>query len=483
MKIAPFAFQQFFDNNGDPLASGKIYTYEAGTSTDKETYTDASGDAANTNPIILDANGRANIWLGDGAYKFVLKTSADVTIQTVEDLTGEVSSLFGDEYFPLSSNTVVNAGYQNSVIVAQEILTLSLIPAATAGKGFYFSVRNDSDGDVTIDPDGSELINGESTFVVGMTGSFLVYSDGVEWHTLFGSSIYAGADNTWTGTNTFNDINVDKVTYPDAGEVTIDSGGAIVITGSNHTVDTYLDAASDNLDTITTTGDGYNLSLRIANASRVVTVRHNIGNIYCPAGVDIVLDTTNKIIELLYDLELAKWVVLNITTDYVVNYVSNNALSSLQTLYTTTGGTAINFTGVPSTVKKMTIMLYNLSTNGSDNILLQLRDSGGVETSGYLGCTQADGTSGSNYTSGFQACVSVDAAHTFHATLTLTLIDSATNLWAFTTVCGKSNSTSAGAQYGAGSKALSAALDGFTITTSGGVNTFDSVNVNVLYEK
>lgn len=86
------AGQQFFDNNGTPLSGGKLYSYEAGTTTPQATYTSVSGVTAHTNPIILDSAGRVatgEIWLTAGEnYKFVLKTSAEVTIATWDNITG-----------------------------------------------------------------------------------------------------------------------------------------------------------------------------------------------------------------------------------------------------------------------------------------------------------------------------------------------------------------------------------------------------------
>ncbi len=83
---------QFFDNNGNPLTGGKLYTYAAGTTTNQATYTSVSGGTAHTNPIVLDSAGRVpggEIWLTDGlAYKFVVKTSADVTIGSYDNLEG-----------------------------------------------------------------------------------------------------------------------------------------------------------------------------------------------------------------------------------------------------------------------------------------------------------------------------------------------------------------------------------------------------------
>lgn len=86
---------QFFDSNGLPLNAGKIYTYQAGSSTPLATYTDNAGLVANANPIILGTDGRPpnEIWLSDGYfYKFVLKDSSDVTIQTYDNLYGIIGT-------------------------------------------------------------------------------------------------------------------------------------------------------------------------------------------------------------------------------------------------------------------------------------------------------------------------------------------------------------------------------------------------------
>jgi hypothetical protein len=81
--------QQFFDDNGVPLAGGLIYTYQAGSSTPLVTYTENSGNIANANPIVLDASGRTpqQIWLLTGfSYKFVLQNADGVLIQTLDNI-------------------------------------------------------------------------------------------------------------------------------------------------------------------------------------------------------------------------------------------------------------------------------------------------------------------------------------------------------------------------------------------------------------
>jgi hypothetical protein len=82
---------QFFDNDGNPLVGGKLYTYAAGTTTPLATYTDSTGATPNTNPVILDSRGEANVWLAAQSYKFVLKTSTDSTIWTVDNVSNAIN--------------------------------------------------------------------------------------------------------------------------------------------------------------------------------------------------------------------------------------------------------------------------------------------------------------------------------------------------------------------------------------------------------
>jgi len=86
---------QFFTTTGIPLAGGKIYTYQAGSSTPLATYTDNTGATANANPIVLGTDGRpsSEIWLTYGYnYKFILKDANDNTIQTYDNLYGIIGT-------------------------------------------------------------------------------------------------------------------------------------------------------------------------------------------------------------------------------------------------------------------------------------------------------------------------------------------------------------------------------------------------------
>ena len=91
---------QLFDNSGNVLSGGKIYTYAAGTTTPAVTYTDSSGITANSNPIILNSAGRVaagQIWIDTAtSYKFIIKTDSDVLIATYDNLSGLITGIMGN---------------------------------------------------------------------------------------------------------------------------------------------------------------------------------------------------------------------------------------------------------------------------------------------------------------------------------------------------------------------------------------------------
>lgn len=83
----PYPKFQAFDANGNPLVGGRLYTTASGTTTPLATYTDATGATAQTNPVILDARGEANVWLQNGvAYRYRLADASDVTLWTVDGI-------------------------------------------------------------------------------------------------------------------------------------------------------------------------------------------------------------------------------------------------------------------------------------------------------------------------------------------------------------------------------------------------------------
>lgn len=153
-------------------------------------------------------------------------------------------------------------------------------------------------------------------------------------------------------------------------------------------------------------------------------------------------------------------------------------------LQPSTSVTAIDFTSIPSGTKRITIQFSGVSTSGTSIPQIQIGDSGGIETSGYSGAgislAAVNTVAGTNNSSGFLVAGDHAASVVFHGSVTLTLIDAATNLWEASVILGRS-STSSGS-IGGGTKSLSATLDRVRISTVNGTDTFDAGSINILYE-
>lgn len=148
-----------------------------------------------------------------------------------------------------------------------------------------------------------------------------------------------------------------------------------------------------------------------------------------------------------------------------------------------TSGASIDFTGIPAWATRITIMFLGVSTTGTSAVRVQLGDSGGIETTGYLGASSgavAAAIAAANFTSGFDLNDSLNAAGIRHGALTLTLMDPATNTWVMSGSLGQSDGIRLISI--AGSKATSAVLDRVRVTTVGGSDTFDAGSINVRYE-
>jgi len=146
---------QLFDDSGNVLTGGKIYTYEAGTSTPLASYTSNAGNIAHPNPIILNAAGRiptGEIWLDyEYLYKFIVRTANDVLIATYDNVGGSFNTSpiianftgtgsqvnFSLLSAPASENSTqiyINGVYQqkNTYSVVGSVITFSQAPPFTS---------------------------------------------------------------------------------------------------------------------------------------------------------------------------------------------------------------------------------------------------------------------------------------------------------------------------------------------------------------
>lgn len=132
--LSPTPKLQFFGTDGLPLVGGKLYTYAAGTTTPIATYTDNTESSQNTNPVILDSSGQASVWLVDTTtYKYVLKTSEDVTLFTVDYVSVPITTnSFASP--PAIGSDVPNDGTFTNLNVV-DLLTLESTGAAILNVG------------------------------------------------------------------------------------------------------------------------------------------------------------------------------------------------------------------------------------------------------------------------------------------------------------------------------------------------------------
>jgi hypothetical protein len=146
----------------------------------------------------------------------------------------------------------------------------------------------------------------------------------------------------------------------------------------------------------------------------------------------------------------------------------------------TASGTSVDFTGIPSWVKRITVMLSGVSTNSTGPILIQLGDAGGYETTGYVGTGTSNSTGASpatsNFTTGFGTMSAATAAQTNQGIATICSLGS--NTWVFSFVGGRDNAVDL---RGAGTKTLSDTLTSIRLYIDG-TQQFDAGTINIIYE-
>jgi hypothetical protein len=150
------------------------------------------------------------------------------------------------------------------------------------------------------------------------------------------------------------------------------------------------------------------------------------------------------------------------------------------TAVASTSGTSIDFTSIPSWVKRVTVMFNGVSLSGTASPLIQLGDSGGIENTGYISSSAVavDAASSvvSNNTTGFvirsATATNVNSGHIIFTNVSGNIWISSHSMKQSTTAC----------MFGGGDKTLSDILTQIRITTTNGTDTFDAGSINILYE-
>jgi hypothetical protein len=148
------------------------------------------------------------------------------------------------------------------------------------------------------------------------------------------------------------------------------------------------------------------------------------------------------------------------------------------TAQASTSGTSIDFTGIPSWAKRITVMFNGVSTNGTSIKIVQI-GAGSVTTSGYLSSSTTTGTTSSTSTTatGYNFGTNI-VSDTINGIMTVATLGG--NVWV-SSHAAYANTTPQGV-FGGGAVTLSGTLDRVRITTVGGTDTFDAGSINILYE-
>ena len=474
VKISPLFNDAQLDNNGLPLSGGLVYWYIAGTTTPVIVYSESSGSVANTNPVVLNTRGEPTnpIWLQTGSvYKAVLNDSLGNLIRTVDNISG-----VNDTSVPIISEWVLYAG------------------AATYISGTSFSVPGDATATfdntrrVKATVSGTDrygTINGASVFAAGVTTVTLVLDSGVLDASL--ATVYYGFLDP--AHPSFDSSGVNSNTQ--AG---IQSQTWVAFT-STGTTGVYI-LTPNPVITAYTAKQRFNVTFNVKSAATNTININSLGaknlKMYNSAGTKIeAVFALNQIADIIYDG--TDFVMLNIlqgglasptiTSPVIAGMPSGVGTLTSATAQAATSGTSINFIGIPSWVKRITVMFSGVSTSGASFVQMQLGTGATAYTiTGYLnGCSYTNSGVIANglTTTGFGIETGALGATVIrHGSAVFTNISG--NLWVGNGTFGQSQLGS-NSWFG-GSITLAAALTAVRITTVNGTDTFDAGSINIMYE-
>ena len=344
--------------------------------------------------------------------------------------------MFGSSVVSATVNTSITSSFQNYVIQASNTITLSLLAAASAQEGFLFSVKNVGTGVITIDPNAAETIDGLASVTLAPEQWALIVCDGTSWVTL--SYAFPYSNNTATT----------------APAVTDDSSDGYTI-GSNW-YDVTADEAYRCVDATVGAAVWLNTTLTIDDLGAAATKGFIDDDTFATATDDTAA-----------------------SSESIKAYVDANKFAINEgTEQATTSGTSFDFTGIPTGTKRVTVKFSGVSMNGTDEMLVQIGDSGGIEATGYdsgssiLGSGVASVTSTTGFIINSQAASNVVMGSLVIERMNGTGLD-----WVASGCFGSAT----GSIVAGGTKSLSAELDRVRLTRAG-AQTFDAGSVNISYE-
>lgn len=299
--------------------------------------------------------------------------------------------------------------------------------------------------------------------------------------TTAGDNTSIGGVSSAEGNSVRNQNNIDRALAAGMKELILTTGGSLALAGGTtaYTVTTpyglsaYIDGLSIVAEINATNTDESTLNADSVGAKPIVNLVAGVETVL--AAGDLVIGARERFD---YDASLnsgsGAWVAVYLSSRAKVAAdvatLQAEVKLTAETAQATTSGTAFDFTGIPAGVKRITVLLNWVTLSGSDNILIQIGDSGGIDASSYSSNYQKNGSGGFSSGSGFNL---------LGGALTRCVIENISgNTW-LSSALGVVSSLDA--FIGSGSKTLSDTLTQVRVTRSGS-NTFSSGSVNILYE-
>lgn len=398
-----------------------------------------------------------------------IKTLLDA-VNTATDTLAD--SLFGNAVRADSAGGTITTSDYGKLIKTSNAITVTVLTGGDAGSNFVFAFYNsDSTNNLTIARNGNNINGAASNITIEPGKGGIAFCDGTDWWilktTLTGSDSSLSLESTDAGATVAPNLDLYRNSASPAAS---DILGTLNFYGEDSAGNKQLYGRVYSFleDPTSTSEDGRIRVESIVAGSAVLSAEFHNGQILGSPTGSFKGDGTLNAASGLYD------------NNSRVTPLISGAVTA------TTSGTSHDYTSIPSYVKKITITFDRVSTNGTSIPLIQIGDSGGIETTSYnnmSGFTQdAAATSvGAVGTTGFALTSTVAAnTHQIVGIATLALVDSATFTWAFNFL--GADFANSRMLFGAGTKALSATLDRVRLTTVNGTDTFDNGSFNIMYE-
>lgn len=248
-RLLPNLKQRYLDHNGQPLAGGKVYSYIASTVTPAATYTDQSGSTPNTNPVILDANGEANIWVAAGSFKFVLTDANDVVQWTTDSVTS--ASATGGSDASAAAASADAASTSAAAAAASAAAAAAVIPSQTGNANKVLRTNGTSTSWALVDLTAN--VSGVLPIANGGTGQTTQQASMDALAGTQSSGKYLRSDGTHTTLSTIQVSDVPTLNQNTTGTASNVTGTVAIANGG--TGQTAKAAAFDALSPNTTLGD------------------------------------------------------------------------------------------------------------------------------------------------------------------------------------------------------------------------------------